>query len=351
MKPKQVLKSIVKAIITNRPLFIWGPPGIGKTQMVQQIVDAINAGLIEIDGVDHTKETFHLVLVPCTLIDPVDVLGLPYNEKNIMKWSRPDLWPTDENWKGIIFFDELNAAIPAVQVACYRPAETDSNGDRWIGTHKLPKGARIAAAGNRDSDRAVTHKMPTPLRSRYTSIDAETFWADWLEWAFAHGVSPVVCAWINFNTDMLYTFDPKSDARSYSVPRSVVALSDYYKEGLDKDIEYDTYNGTVGEVAAVDFISFLRIYEDKVDPVAILADPENAPLPTEAGTKYAICAGLAGRADEDTFAAIVTYTERMGEEFTYLAVNSSLSSNPDVASTSTFIEWASTHNDFQQVAA
>jgi hypothetical protein len=351
MKPKQVIKSIITAIITNRPLFIWGPPGIGKTQMIQQVVKAINDGLIEIPGFDPETETFHLILVPCTLIDPVDALGLPYNEKAIMKWSRPELWPTDKDWKGIIFFDELNAAIPAVQVACYRPAETDGNGNRWIGTHKLPRGARIMAAGNRDSDRAVTHKMPTPLRSRFTHIEAETFFKDWLEWAFSHEIAPVVCAWIHFNPDMLYTFDPKSDARAYSVPRSVVGLSDYYKQGLDKDVEYDTYAGTVGEIAAVDFISFLRIYEDKVDPAAILADPENADIPKEAGTKYAICAGLAGRAEEDTFAAIVTYTERMGEEFTYLAVNTALSANANVANTQAFIEWASDHNDFQQVAA
>ena len=320
--------------------------------MVAQVVKAINEGKIKIPGFDHKKETFHLIVVPCTLIEPVDALGLPYNnDKGIMKWSRPELWPTDENWKGIIFFDELNSAIPAVQVACYRPAETDLNGDRWIGTHKLPRGARIVAAGNRDTDRAVTHKQPTPLRSRYTRVDAEHDFKQWLEWAFAHGVAPVICAWIAFNPEMLFTFQPKLDQPAYSVPRSVVAASDYYRDGLDKDVEYDTYLGTVGEVAAVDLISFLRIYEDKVDPVAILADPENAPLPTEAGTKYAICAGLAGRADEDTFAAIVTYSERMGEEFTYLAVNSALSSNPDVASTSAFIEWASTHNDFQQVAA
>jgi len=349
MKPRQVKRAIIKAILSNTPLFIWGPPGIGKTQMVAQVVRDINAGKLEIPDFNHKKENFHLITVPCTLIDPVELLGgLKVDE--VTKWVRPELWPTDENWKGIIFFDELNAAIPAVQVACYRPAERDPDGTRWIGTHKLPQGVRIMAAGNRDTDRAVTHKMPSPLRSRYKHIDAEPFFEDWLSWAYENGIAPVVCAWISWHPAMLFNFDPKKDQRAYATSRSVAALSDEYLIGLDKDTELEDCSGVVGDEAAIDFISFLRIFEDRVDIEDIEHNPAGAEIPSEAGTKYALCAGLSMRADEDNFEAFITYTERIGEEFTYLFVYSAKNANPDVVATEAFIDWASKHNDFHQAA-
>ncbi len=94
-----------------------------------------------------------LVDIRAVLLDPVDLRGLPsVGGDGTAHWCPPSFLPTEG--EGILFLDELNAAPPLVQAACYQLVL-----DRKVGEYTLPDGWTVVAAGNRESDRAVTHRM------------------------------------------------------------------------------------------------------------------------------------------------------------------------------------------------
>jgi MoxR-like ATPase len=97
----------------------------------------------------------------------LDLRGLPFlGADNRSKWATPDFLPQDG--EGILSLDELNAAPAMVQASCYQLVL-----DRKLGEYTLPDGWAIVAAGNRDSDRGATTRMPTPLRNRFVHLDFE----------------------------------------------------------------------------------------------------------------------------------------------------------------------------------
>ena len=98
----------------------------------------------------------------------------------------------------MLFLDELNAAPAMVQASCYQLVL-----DRKLGEYVLPDGWAIVAAGNRNSDRAATNRMPTPLRNRFVHLEFEVDTQEWSEWAFQAGVRPEVIAFLPFSPELL----------------------------------------------------------------------------------------------------------------------------------------------------
>ena len=145
---------------TKRPMFVWGPPGIGKSETFEQIKNAY---------IEQGKKA-HLIDCRLALWDPTDLKGYPYFDQtaNKMRFSAPDELPDEEMAKEydviILFLDELNGASPATQAAAYQLVL-----NRAIGKYKLPDNVVIAAAGNRDTDKGVTSECPW-LTSSHTEV-------------------------------------------------------------------------------------------------------------------------------------------------------------------------------------
>ena len=188
--PKAAKRSIRKAIQTRRPVFLWGPPGIGKSDIVKQI------------GQDAGRDVIDVRLA---LWEPTDIKGIPYYnaEKGTMVWAPPSELPMDPESTAIIFLDELNSAPPAVQAAAYQLIL-----NRRVGTYSLPKGVDIVAAGNREGDRGVTYRMPAPLANRFIHLEAKVDFDDFQEWAVMNNVHPEVVGYVGFAKQDLYDFDP-----------------------------------------------------------------------------------------------------------------------------------------------
>src|SRR6516225_4363107 len=108
------------------------------------------------------------------------------------------------SWPQIIRFrPELLSAFDRDSNAFPSPRSLD----RRLGEYTLPGGWAIVAAGNRDSDRAATTRMPTPLRNRFVHIDFEVDVQEWSEWAIKANVGPEVIAFIRFRPELLSAFD------------------------------------------------------------------------------------------------------------------------------------------------
>jgi hypothetical protein len=240
--PKGAKKSIRFAIKKRRPVFLWGPPGIGKSDIVKQI------------GEDAGREVIDVRLA---LWEPTDIKGIPYYnaDQGKMVWAPPAELPTDPESTAIIFLDELNSAPPAVQAAAYQLIL-----NRRVGTYELPKGVDVVAAGNREGDRGVTYRMPAPLANRFIHLEAKVDFDDFQEWAVMNAVHPEVLGYVGFAKQDLYDFDPKSPSKAFATPRSWVFVSDLLKdEDCDSDTLHNLVAGAVGDGLAVKFMAHRKI--------------------------------------------------------------------------------------------
>jgi hypothetical protein len=240
--PKSAKKAIRKAIKVRRPAFLWGPPGIGKSDLVKQI------------GEDAGREVIDVRLA---LWEPTDIKGIPYYnaDQGKMVWAPPAELPTDPESTAIIFLDELNSAPPAVQAAAYQLIL-----NRRVGTYHLPKGVDVVAAGNREGDRGVTYRMPAPLANRFVHLEMKVDFDDFQDWATLNKVHPEVLGYVGFAKQDLYDFDPKSASKSFATPRSWVFVSDLLSdEDNDTETLHNLIAGAIGDGLAVKFMAHRKI--------------------------------------------------------------------------------------------
>jgi hypothetical protein len=202
MKPSEISSSLQLLSRIQKPAFLWGPPGAGKSQVVAQVAAALSIRLIDIRAV---------------LLDPVDLRGLPTVEHGKAAWAIPAFLP--EDGAGILFLDELNAAPPLVQAACYQLVL-----DRALGDYRLPDGWTVFAAGNREGDRAVTSRMSSALANRFVHLPFEPDLDDWSCWAMGPGdLRPEVVAFLRWRPELLHRFDPAEKA--FPSPRAWASVS------------------------------------------------------------------------------------------------------------------------------
>ena len=250
----QARRSLLKAFKLKRPLFLWGPPGIGKSDIVKQIGD---------------EQGREVVDVRLSLWEPTDIKGIPYynSNANTMSWAPPAELPTDPESTAILFLDELNSAAPATQAAAFQLVL-----NRRVGTYVLPKGVSIVAAGNRETDKGVTYRMPAPLANRFVHLELKSDFEDWQEWALANKVHEQVVGYVGFAKNDLYDFDPKSSSRAFATPRSWSFVSELLMDDdLPEGTLTDLIAGAIGEGLAVKFMAHRKVAKQMPKPEDILS--------------------------------------------------------------------------------
>ncbi len=235
--PNEAKSALTHCIQLQRPIMMWGAPGIGKSDIVKQIADSEGRQVIDIR---------------LPLWEPTDIKGIPYynSAENNMVWASPAELPTDPKSNAIVFLDELNSAAPAVQAAAYQLIL-----NRRVGQYHLPEGVSIVAAGNRDSDKGVTYRMPAPLANRFVHIELRVDFEDWLQWATNQHIHADVVGYCTFAKQDLYDFDPRGSSRSFATPRSWSFVSQLLSDDLPESTLTDLVAGCVGEGLAVKFMN------------------------------------------------------------------------------------------------
>ena len=324
MKPSQLNIALKTLIHIKQPVFIWGPPGVGKSQVVSQTTQQMGLNLIDVRAV---------------LLDPVDLRGLPYIDKNQrVCWSPPDFLP--KKGSGILFLDELNAAPPLVQAACYQLIL-----DRKLGEYQLPEDWSIIAAGNRETDRSVTHRISSALANRFVHLKFDVNLEDWLNWAKKNNQSEEVIAFLKFRPALLHAFDPQKNEKAFPTPRSWEFVSHILSGRPDKALEFELIAGTVGEGAAAEFSGFSRIYRNLPNPDMLLSSPEASEVPEDPATLYAVCEVLASKANKQNMAQIIAYANRLPPEYSVLLVRDAVKTDKGIVDTEAFNEWAATYSE------
>ncbi len=253
----QARKSILRAFDKNRPLFLWGPPGIGKSELVESITSELGGLMIDLR---------------LGQMEPTDIRGIPYFNKDAgkMDWAPPIDLPDEELASQypvvVLFLDEMNSAPASVQSAAYQLIL-----NRRVGKYRLPDNVKLVAAGNRESDKGVTFRMPTPLANRFVHQEMRVDFPSWQEWAVENKINKDVVGYLSFAKQDLYDFDAKSSSRAFATPRSWTFVSELLDDDhIDEDTAMNLIAGTVGEGLAVKFMAHRKIAGRMPNPADIL---------------------------------------------------------------------------------
>ena len=253
VKPSLAIAILKGGLNVNVPMFLWGPPGIGKSQIVAQVAAELKLPLIDIRAV---------------LLDPVDLRGVPSVENGSTRWNPPIFLPTEG--EGVLFLDELSQAPDSVQSSLLQLVL-----DRKLGEYRMPDGWRILAAGNRVTDGTFSRKISKALGSRFaTHLELAVDLDEWCAWAINNDVPAEIIGFLRLRPDLLHHFDPKAQGNSFPCPR-VWANVGQFMGKLPLEAELPFFAGALGFGPAAEFTSFLQIYRDLPDIEAIMLDPDS----------------------------------------------------------------------------
>jgi MoxR-like ATPase len=283
MRPAQLLTILEQEFASTRaghhtPVMLWGPPGVGKSDMVREVAE---------------KHQVPVIDIRLSQMEPSDLRGIPFRTNGTVDWAIPSLLPnTDRHGvEGILFLDEITSAPPTVSAAAYQLIL-----DRRLGEYQVPDGWAIFAAGNRQGDRGVTYSMPAPLANRFSHFEVETHLDDWVAWAYRNGIDERVIAFLRFRPELLFDFDPAHNPVAFPSPRSwEFAHRALQKFDNHPQLLQGTLQACVGPAAGVELHAFVSSLDKMPDLDAILAG-ESVPTPEEIDLQYAVAAALVGRA-------------------------------------------------------
>ena len=281
----------------HTPVMLWGPPGVGKSQIIAGIAERHGAPLIDLR---------------LSQMEPTDLRGIPFRKGDNVEWSVPAMLPDAERHgpAGILFLDEINAAPPTVSAAAYQLIL-----DRRLGEYAIPEGWAIFAAGNRQGDRGVTYAMPAPLANRFTHYDMEANLDDWIGWALNHGIDARILGFLRFRPDMLFNYDAAHNPVAFPTPRSwEYAHRALSKFGGRPDLLSDALHACVGQACGVELKAFVENLENLPDIDGIL-DGSVGDVPKGIDLQYGVAAALVRRAKESAgdvgkLANILKYARR-----------------------------------------
>lgn len=218
----------------QRPVFLIGAPGIGKTAIVEQIAQELGIALVSYSITHHTRQS---------------ALGLPYiSEKEyegkkfrISEYTMSEIIASvykkmEETGlkEGILFLDEINCVSETLT-----PAMLQFLQYKVFGQHKVPEGWIVVTAGNPPEYNQSVREFDMVTQDRLKRIDIEPEYEAWKEWAINEEVESCVLSYLDIRKDDFYKVENTIDGRSFVTPRGWVDLSNMIKLYKMNDIEVD----------------------------------------------------------------------------------------------------------------
>ncbi|MCU1499072.1 MAG: ATP-binding protein [Acidimicrobiales bacterium] len=278
VNPSRLAETLLQVAVV-RPVFVWGPPGIGKSTLVTEFADALGLECVSLLG---------------TQLAPEDLIGVPRivetEHGDRSRFCPPESIARDEPY--VLFLDELNGASHEVQKAFYSLIL-----DHRVGDYHLPEGSVVIGAGNRAQDQAIVRPMSSALVNRMVHLHLEVSVRDWLAWARTHGIHPMVIDYIAARPDHLLSTQPRHE-ETFSSPRAWHMVSDVLHSWTDLD-EAElaaVVHGCVAPAHAAQFCAWGKQQRRRWDLDKILRGDLPWPLaPEDADVAYFLAQSLRAR--------------------------------------------------------
>ena len=346
MNPSQLSQLLSVSISEHEPILVKGPPGCGKSDIINSAAVSAQADSVMFHGVTS---------------DPTDAKGIGWVERT-NEGLRADFVPFGDLLKlmaatrpTVAFLDDFGQAAPAVQASFMQLVLA-----RQIGEHKVSDHVTFIAATNRKQDRAAVAGILEPVKSRFTIVELEPDLDDWCKWALAAGLPIEVVAYARFKPDCILDYEPTADITNACCPRTLATAARWVARGLPgsaragaakggkwQGMEFEALAGSIGEGRAAELCGFLQVWRSLPNIDQIIMSPKTAPVPPadEAGTLYALAGLLARRATQANFGSICQYMGRLPKDHGVLTMKMSTQKAPEVMQTAAYIQWAADNQD------
>ena len=288
--------------LRRRATMLWGPRGVGKSSIVQQVAAHFGVPLVDLR---------------LTTIEPVDIRGAIYADDAQQRtvWFPPEFLPGPEQPAGILFLEELTAADQRLQISAYSLIL-----DRRVGHYRLPDGWQVVAAGNASFHGAVSHDMGTALADRMFHFNVQAVIEAFVAYALAHGLAPEVMAFLQVRPDKLDDTQAQlaGDHLAGASPRGWEDVSRVLQSGLSDATKRLLVQGRIGAANAAEFFGVLREIQAGVDVLRLLAARPGAEtlalLPRSLDALYGMIYGLvAACSDAPTLTRALEVVEQLPE--------------------------------------
>lgn len=244
---KEQIKNAVKSYFTKddngeflipverqRPVFLMGPPGIGKTAIMEQIASELGVGLVTYSMTHHTRQS---------------ALGLPFivkktyggREYSVSEYTMSEIIASvyerienDGAKEGILFLDEINCVSETLA-----PSMLQFLQYKIFGTHRVPDGWIVVTAGNPPEYNNSVREFDIVTWDRLKRIDVEPDFDVWKEYALSKGVHPAITTYLEIKKGDFYSIETTVDGKRFVTARGWVDLSDMIKLYEKNDFKVD----------------------------------------------------------------------------------------------------------------
>lgn len=244
--------------IRQRPILLMGAPGIGKTQIMEQIARECKVGLVSYTITHHTRQsavglpfikekTFGQETFSVTEYTMSEIIASVYEkmEKTGLK-------------EGILFIDEINCVSETLA-----PMMLQFLQGKTFGNQKVPEGWVIVTAGNPPEYNKSVREFDVVTLDRIKRIDVQPDFEVWKEYAYEQGIHPAVISYLELRRKNFYRMENTVDGRIFATARGWEDLSRLIQvyETLDKEVDREVvYQYIQHPMIAKDFAAYLALY-------------------------------------------------------------------------------------------
>lgn len=246
-------------LVRQRPILLMGPPGIGKTAVMEQIAEECGVGLVAYTITHHTRQSaIGLPKIVARTYGGAEMDVTEYTMSEIIA-SVYDCMERTGKKEGILFIDEINCVSETLA-----PTMLQFLQNKTFGSHKVPEGWMIVAAGNPSRYNKSVREFDIVTMDRVRKIDIEPELSVWMEYAWKNQVHGAVLSYLGIKEDRFYTVENTVDGRFFVTARGWEDLSELLKSYEELEIPVSDElmcQFLQKEETARDFAAYYQLYQ------------------------------------------------------------------------------------------
>lgn len=210
----------VVPIVRQRPLFLVGAPGIGKTAIMEQVAAELDIALVSYSMTHHTRQS----AIGLPYLKEVTYGGQTYTKSEYTMSeiiaSVFDVIEKTGKKEGILFLDEINCVSETLAPAMLLFLQY-----KRFGNQSVPEGWVIVTAGNPPQFNKSVKEFDVATQDRLKMLDIEASFPVWKEYAYHAGIHPAIIAFLEMNEKWFYKITSTVDGKKYITARGWEDLS------------------------------------------------------------------------------------------------------------------------------